>query len=187
MIAPIGWDGSKEPAPQYARARVDLVARDPSLPSQVAVLDPLPACTPAQLRVDSLPPYHLDAAKDAPRLQRNQHLRTTLFTCPGCRGCANSTKTITTNPSYRQHAPTARMNFLCRAPMGRSTSLKASSAHLLAASSGKATGYCTVTPTLELSLNRDAISLVPSGSRGPSPRTSLSLWKCHLEGGIVLD
>jgi hypothetical protein len=56
VIAPIGWGSSKKPVPQYARARVDLVARDPSLPKQVAILGPLPARTPTQLRVDSLPP-----------------------------------------------------------------------------------------------------------------------------------
>lgn len=44
------------------------------------------------------------------------------------------------------------------------------SAHLLVAASGEAMGFCTVTPTLELSLNREDTSLVPTGSRGPQPK-----------------
>jgi hypothetical protein len=56
VIAPIDWDSGEKAKAQYARARVDLVARDPSLPKQVAILDPLPACTAMQLRVDSLSP-----------------------------------------------------------------------------------------------------------------------------------
>lgn len=40
----------------FAAVHVDLVARDPTLPEQVAILNPLPTCTGSQLRVDSLDP-----------------------------------------------------------------------------------------------------------------------------------
>jgi hypothetical protein len=169
VIAPINWGGGKKPAPQYARARVDLIARDPSLPSQVAVLDPLPACTPAQLRIDSLPPL-----VSTPLKTLRAYNATNISTQPCSLAGVPRVRELDENNYYQPFLPPACPNcenelFMPRAN-GRIDLAKGVSAHLLVASSGKAMGFCTVTPTLELSLNRDDTSLVPSGSRGPQPK-----------------
>ncbi len=168
VVAPIDWGGDKKPAPQYARARVDLVARDPSLPTQAAVLDPLPACTPAQLRVDSLPPV---VSMPLKTLRAYNATNTSAQPCslagvPRMRG-------LDEKGNYQPFLPPACPNcenelFLPRAN-GRIDLAEGVSAHLLVASSGKVTGYCTFTPRLELSLDRGA-SLAASGSTGPQPK-----------------
>ena len=56
ITAPVGRGTGQNAATPYARTRVELVARDPALPRQVAILDPLPACTANQLRIEPIPP-----------------------------------------------------------------------------------------------------------------------------------
>lgn len=168
VIAPIGWGGGKKPAPHYARARVDLVARDPSLPKQVAVLDPLPACTPAQLRVDSLPPVTSTPLKTvrAYNATNTSEQPCSLAGVPRMRG-------LDEKGNYQPFLPLACPNceneFFIPRPNGRIDLNQGEAAHLLVASTGWGTGYCSFTPKLELSFNRDATSLVPSASTGPQP------------------
>jgi hypothetical protein len=168
VIAPIGWGSGKKPAAQYARARIDLVARDPSLPKQVAILDALPACAPTQLRVDSLPPV-----VSMPQKALRAYNVTNISASPCSLAGVPRMRGLDEKGSYQPFLPPVCPNcenelFMPRAN-GRIDLSEGASAHLLVASSGKVTGYCTFTPKLELSLDRDA-TLTASGSTGPQPK-----------------
>jgi hypothetical protein len=168
VIAPVGWGGGKKPAPQYARARVDLVARDPSLPKQVAILDPLPACTPAQLRVDSLPPV-VSMPQKAFRAYNMTNISAQPCSLAGVPRMRGLDEKGNYQPLLPAVCPNCENELFMPRSNGRIDLAEGASAHLLVASSGKVTGYCTFTPKMELSLDRDA-RLGPSGSTGPQPK-----------------
>ena len=167
VIAPVGRGSGEKPAAQYARARVELVARDPSLPKQVAILDPLPACTATQLRVDSLSP-----AVSTPLKTLRAYNATNISVLPCSLAGVPRLRGLNDDGNYQPFLPPACPNcenelFMPRSN-GRIDLNQGETAHLLVAASGKGTGNCALTPKLELSLDRDA-TLAASGNTGPRP------------------
>lgn len=162
ITAPVGRGEDSKAAVQYARARVDLIARDPALPRQAAILDPVPACTPDQLRVASLP-----AVVSTPI----NTLRVYNVTNVSAHACSLAgvprTRGLDDKGHYQPFLPPACPNcenelFLPR-PNGRIDLKQGETAHLLVGASGneKGKGYCTTTPQFEFRLDRDASLTAP--------------------------
>jgi hypothetical protein len=167
VTAPVGRSAGGEGAIQYARTRVDLVARDPALPRQVAILDPLPACTATQLRIDSLSPVTSTPLKTL-RAYNATNISTQACSLAG----VPRTRGIDGNGAYQPFFPPACPNceneFFIPRPNGRIDLNQSETAHLLVAATGNGTGFCTSTPELEFSLNRDA-SLTDALNTRPLP------------------
>lgn len=168
VIAPIGRGSGQKPAQQYGRAQVDLVAHDPSLPKQVAILDPLPACTAAQLRVDSLAPIISTPLKTL-RVYNGTNISAqpcSLAGVPRARGLDDEGHY---QPFLPLVCPNCENELFAPRPNGRIDLNQGAVAHLLVASIGNSTRYCMVTPKLELSLDPNASPTAPY-NRGPMPK-----------------
>ncbi|WP_157468057.1 hypothetical protein [Edaphobacter aggregans] len=167
ITAPIGRGTGQQATMQYARTRVNLVVRDPALPRQAIILDPLPACTASQLRIVSLSPIISTPLKtlrayDATNISPQA---CSLAGVPAMRG-------LDDKGDYQPFLPLACPNcenelFMPR-PNGRIDLSQGEMAHLLAGAIGKETGYCISTPKLQLRLDRDA-SLIEPGNTRPLP------------------
>jgi hypothetical protein len=167
VTAPVGGGSGDKGGARYARTRVDLVARDPALPRQAVILDPLPACMPGQLRVEALPavvssPLKTLRAYNATNVSAQA---CSLAGVPRARG-------LDDEGHYQPFLPPACPNcenelFLPR-PNGRIDLAQGETAHLLVGSAGKNEGQarCTSTPKFEMSLNREA-SLTAPFNAGP--------------------
>jgi hypothetical protein len=155
IIAPIGRINGQKKAPQYARTQVDLVVRDPALPKQVAILDPLPACTRTQLRVVSLAPVISTPLKML-RAYNASNITPQACSLAG----VPRTRGLDDMGDYQPFLPPACPNceneFFKPRPNGRIDLNQGDTAHLLVASSGRGSIYCTSTSKLEFSFNRDA-------------------------------
>jgi hypothetical protein len=157
VTAPVGGRSGDKGGVAYARSRVDLVARDPALPRQAVILDPLPACVPGQLRVDALP------AVLATPLRTLRAYNATNLSAQACSlAGVPRTRGLDENGHYQPLLPPACPNcenemFLPR-PNGRIDLKQGETAHLLVASVGKEMGQgrCTTTPNFEFNLNREA-------------------------------
>jgi hypothetical protein len=182
ITAPVGLGKGKKGGERYARARVDLVARDPALPGQAAVLDPLPACAPAQLRMDSLSPVTSTPLKT---------LRAYNATNISPQACSLAgvprTRGLDDKGNYQPFLPPACPNcenelFMPR-PNGRIDLKQGETAHLLAggARNERGAGRCITTPKFEFSLNRDA-GLAGSGNTGPLPADEAQSLTLPFEG-----
>ena len=168
VSAPIGRSGIKKDAAQYARARVNLVARDPTLPKQVAILDSLPACTATQLRVDSLSPA-VSTPLETLRAYNATNISAqpcSLAGVPRARGLADKGQY---QPFLPPVCPNCENELFMPRSNGRIDLNEGAMAHLLVASTGNGKGYCTSTPRFELSLDRDA-SLTEPLNTGPLPK-----------------
>ena len=167
IIAPVGRGTGKKAAVQYARTQVHLVARDPALPRQAAILDPLPACTATQLRIVSLSPVISTPLKT---------LRAYNATNISPQACSLAgvprTRGLDDKGDYQPFLPLACPNceneFFTPRPNGLIDLSQGETAHLLVGSTGSGSGYCTSTSKLELSLNRGA-SLTGSLNTRPLP------------------
>ena len=168
VIAPIGSSGDKKTVAQYARARVNLVARDPSLPKQVAILDPLPACAERQLRVDSLSPV-ISTPLKALRAYNATNISAQPCSLAGVPRMRGLDEKGNYQPFLPPVCPNCENELFMPRSNGRIDLKEGESAHLLVASSGNGSGYCTFTPKLELSLDRDASPTEPI-STGPEPK-----------------
>jgi hypothetical protein len=169
VIAPIGRAPAQNGAVQYAHARVDLVAHDPTLPKQVAILDPLPACTATQLRMDSLPPVIATLLK-ALRAYNATNISAQPCSLAGVPRMRGLDEKGNYQPFLPPVCPNCENELFRPRANGRIDLNKGEIAHLLVASTGKGAGYCTFTPKLELGLNRDDVRLGPSGNTGPQPK-----------------
>jgi hypothetical protein len=169
VITPISSESEKRPTARYARARVDLVARDPSLPKQVAILDPVPACTATQLRVDSLSPV-----VSTPLKVLRAYNATNISAQPCSLAGVPRMRGLDEKGNYQPFLPLACPNceneFFMPRSNGRIDLNQGETAHLLVASTGRGTDYCISTPKLELSFDREATSIEPSPSTGPLPK-----------------
>lgn len=167
ITAPVGRGAGQNATVQYARTRVDLVVRDPALPRQAIILDPLPACTASQLRIASLSPIISMSLKtlrayDATNISPQA---CSLAGVPAMRG-------LDDKGDYQPFLPLACPNcenelFIPR-PNGRIDLNQGETAHLLVGTTGRETGYCISTPKLQLRLDRDA-SLTEPGNTRPLP------------------
>jgi hypothetical protein len=158
-----GSDG--KPAMQYARARVELIARDPALPRQAAILDPLPACSMTQLRVDAVPattstPVKMLRAYNASNVSEQA---CSLAGVPRTRGLDEHGNY---QPFLRPVCPNCENESFMPRSNGRIDLRPGETAHLLVASTGNREGWCMYTPKLELSLDREA-GLRVSANTGP--------------------
>jgi len=163
ITAPAGRGSVQKPAVQYARTRVDLIARDPALPRQATVLDPFPACARDQLRIDSLPPIISTPVKtfrayDATNISVQA---CSLAGVPRTRG-------LNDNDAYQPFQPPVCPNceneFFMPRSNGRIDLNQGQTAHLLAGTTSDGTGHCS-TPVLEFSLNPDASITEPLNTR----------------------
>jgi hypothetical protein len=89
-------------APSWAESHIDLVAHDPTPPSQVSIVNPLPDCTELQLMFVSLPPaittprttlqaYEAtNISNDACAVAGVPHIRTELGAMWPCPNCGNN-------------------------------------------------------------------------------------------------
>jgi hypothetical protein len=168
ITAPVGWGTGQKAAIQYARARVDLMARDPALPRQAAVLDPLPACTPDQLRVDSLSPVISTPLKTF-RAYNATNISPQACSLAGVPRTRGLNKDGAYQPFLPPACPNCENEFFTPRPNGRIDLNRGETAHLLAGATGNGTAYCTSTPELEFSLNRDA-SLTEALNTRPLPK-----------------
>ena len=175
IIAPVrGTDGASTSA-AYARTHVDLVAHDPALPAQVPVLDPLPACTPSQLRVDSLPPI-LSTSLKTLRAYNATNISTQACSLAG----VPRTRGLNENGDYQVFLPPSCPNcdneFFLPRPNGRIDLHPGDTAHLLAAATGTEKAFCTSTPTFEFSLNRGASLTEPLNTAPLPEQTAQSIY-----------
>jgi hypothetical protein len=182
VTAPIGRNKGKKAAVQYARTRVDLIARDPALPKQAIVLDPLPACTASQLRVASLPPVISTPLKtlrayDATNISPQA---CSLAGVPRTRGLDDKGNY---QPFLPPACPNCENELFAPRPNGRIDLKQGETAHLLAGGGGneRGAGRCTTTPKFEFSLNRDA-GLAASGNTGPLPADEAQSLTLPFEG-----
>ena len=180
VTAPVGRSTDQKAAMQYARTRVELIARDPTLPLQADILDPLQACSPTQLHLVSLPPVvstplRTLRAYDATNISQQA---CSLAGVPRTRG-------LDDKGDY-QHAlpppicPNCDNELFAARPNGRIDLKPGETAHLLAGAAGSGKPYCSFTPNLELSL----IEMPVRRShliRGQSLRTSLNPQLCPLK------
>ncbi len=186
VTAPVGRGEGKKGGMQYARARVDLVVRDPELPGQATVLDPLPACMPDQLRVEVLPPVVATPTKT---------FRAYNATNVSAQGCSLAgvprTRGLDGEGRYQQVLPPACPNceneFFLPRPNGRIDLMQGETAHLLAAAIDSA-GGCMVTQRFEFSLNRDGDLHAPMNT-GPLDADTGSSLTLPFEGGdcVAID
>lgn len=169
IVGPVERSAGKKDRIQYARTRAELVARDPALPRQAAVLDPLPACTPAQLRVDSPVPIVSTPLRTL-RAYNATNISPEACSLAG----APRTRGLDEDDRYQHVLPPACPNcenelFMPR-PNGRIDLKQGETAHLLAGATGdnRGAGFCTRTTKFEFSLNRDAGIHEPVNT-GPLP------------------
>ncbi len=167
ITAPIGRDPGSVTGIQYGRTRVDLVVHDPALPRQVAILDPLPACTLTQLRVVSPSPVISSATKTlrAYNATNISSQACSLAGVPRTRGLDDKGKY---QPFLPPACPNCESEFFQPQPNGRIDLKEGETAHLLAGATGTGTGFCTTTRMFEFSLNRDA-SLTEPLNTAPLP------------------
>ena len=164
VTAPVGRGTGQKAATQYARARVELIARDPTLPLQAAILDPLPACGPTQLHVISLPPVVSTPLKTL-RAYNATNISPEACSLAG----VPRTRGLDDQGDY-QHAlpppicPNCDNELFAARPNGRIDLKPGVTAHLLAAATGNGK-LCTTTPKLEISLNRAASPTEPLNAR----------------------
>jgi hypothetical protein len=167
ITAPVGRGTGQKAATLYARTRVELVAHDPALPRQVAILDPLPACTASQLRIEAIPPVTSTPLKTL-RVYNAANVSPKACSLAG----VPRTRGLDDKGDYQPFLPPACPNcenesFMPR-PNGRIDLNQGETAHLLAAATGNNTPYCTSTPKLEVSFDRDASLTEPLNTR-PQP------------------
>jgi hypothetical protein len=163
VIAPVGRSTGQEAAIQYARTRVELVARDPTLPLQAAILDPLQACSPTQLQVVSLPPV-ISTPLRTLRAYNATNISQQACSLAG----VPRTRGLDDKGDYQPFLPPACPNcdndlFKAR-PNGRIDIKPGETAHLLAGATGNGK-RCTSTPKLEVSLDRAVSPTVPGNTR----------------------
>jgi hypothetical protein len=167
VLAPIGRRPGQGAALQYARTRVDLIVRDPALPRQVAVLDPLPPCTASQLRIVSLSPTISTALKTL-RAYNATNISPQACSLAGVPRTRGIDEEGHYQPFLPLRCPNCENELFTPHPNGRIDLNQGETAHLLAAATGNGKGYCISTPRLEFSLNRDASITTPL-STGPLP------------------
>lgn len=164
IIAPVGRGTDQKAAAQYARTRVDLVVRDPALPRQAAIRDPLPACTATQLRIDSL-----SSVISTPLKTLRAYNATNISPQACSLAGVPRTRGLDDKGDYQPFLPPACPNceneFFAPRPNGRIDLNQGETAHLLAGATGKDTGYCGSTSKLEFSLDRDASLTEPLNTR----------------------
>jgi hypothetical protein len=175
VTAPVRRTDGVSTSTAYARASVDLIAHDPALPGQVPILDPLPACSTSQLRMDPLPPILASSLRTL-RAYNATNISTqscSLAGVPRTRGLdARGDYQVFLPPS----CPNCNNEFFLPRPNGRIDLHQGETAHLLAGATGSGKDYCTSTPTLELSLDRDASPTEPFNARPLPQQTAHSIY-----------
>jgi len=165
VTAPVGRSTGQDVALRYARTQVELVARDPTHPKQAAILDPIQACSPSQLHIVALPPAISTPLKtlrayDATNISQQA---CSLAGVPRTRG-------LDDKGDY-QHAlpppvcPNCDNDLFAARPNGRIDIKPGETAHLLAGATGSGNRYCSSTPKIELSLDREASPAEPLNTR----------------------
>jgi hypothetical protein len=163
VTAPVGRSISQKATMQYARTRVELVARDPTLPLQAAILDPLQACSPNQLHIVALSP-----AISTPLKTLRAYNATNISQQACSLAGVPRTRGLDDKGDYQPFLPLVCPNcdndlFKAR-PNGRIDIKPGETAHLLAGATGDGR-RCTSTPKLEMSLNRAASPTEPLNTR----------------------
>lgn len=154
VTAPVGQVTGRKGETQYGRTRVGLVARDPALPRQAAVLDPLPACTMNQVRIEAIAPV-IATPKKTLRAYNATNISPQACSLAG----VPRTRGLDEKGNYQPFMPPVCPNcdnesFTAR-PNGRIDLKPGETAHLLAAATGNEAAYCMFTRKLEVSFNRD--------------------------------
>jgi hypothetical protein len=167
ITAPVGRGTGQKAATLYARTRVDLVVRDPALPRQAAILDPLPACTASQLRIEAIPPV-ISTPLKALRVYNATNISPQACSLAGVPRTRGLDDKGNYQPFLRPACPNCENESFMPRPNGRIDLNHGETAHLLAAATGNNTPYCMCTPKLEVSFDRDASLTEPLNTR-PRP------------------
>lgn len=140
-------------APLYATASLSLTVRDPAPPGQVAILNPLPACTGPQLQVSAAPTILAERARTlhAYNATNTSDKPCSLAGVPALRFLDDKG----TDLSYfmPRPCPNCANDLFAPRPNGRIDLQPGGKAHFLVAATGIDTrktpwAYCSMTPTL---------------------------------------
>jgi hypothetical protein len=167
VTAPVGQGTRRKGETQYGRTRVELVARDPALPLQVAVLDSLPACTANQIRIEAIAPV-IATPKKTLRGYNATNISPQACSLAGVPRARGLDEKGNYQPFMPPVCPNCDNEFFTARPNGRIDLKSGETAHLLAAATGNEAAYCMSTSKLEVSFNRDASPKEPFNT-GPLP------------------